>query len=240
MLQYTLEATQAACGVKPVVVIGHGAEVVRQAFEQTADFIVQEPQLGTGHATLQTENLLSGKTDLVLVVAADMALLRVETLSKLVKMQETHAGPITMLTVMGDDPRGFGRVVRDVAGRVLEVVEEAQATAEQLTIRELNTSVYCFEAGWLWRALKQIPLSTKGEYYLTDLVGIAAAENRSIAALVLDDPNEAIGINTRLHLAEAETWLRSQINRQWMISGVTIIDPATTTSRRGSGLTRIV
>ena len=233
MLSYVLEATQAVCEEKPVVVIGHEAGLVRQAFEETAEFIVQEPQLGTGHAVMQAEKLLKGKTDLVLVVAADMALLRAETLGKLVKMQETHDGPITMLTVVGEDPRGFGRVVRETGGRVLQVVEEAQATVEQLNIRELNTSVYCFEADWLWRALKQIMLSPKGEYYLTDLVAIAAAEDRSVMAYVLDDPHEAIGINTRVHLAEAEAWLRSQVNHQWMLSGVTIIDPATTYIERG-------
>jgi bifunctional UDP-N-acetylglucosamine pyrophosphorylase/glucosamine-1-phosphate N-acetyltransferase len=111
---------------------------------------------------------------------------------------------------------------------VQAVVEEAQATPEQLAIRELNTSVYCFRADWLWEALPRIPLSPKGEYYLTDLVGIAAAEGHSVQAIVQEDLNEMIGINTRVDLADAEALLRRRINRNWMLSGVTMIDPATT------------
>jgi bifunctional UDP-N-acetylglucosamine pyrophosphorylase/glucosamine-1-phosphate N-acetyltransferase len=141
---------------------------------------------------------------------------------------KAHNGPITMLTVNSADSRGFGRVVRSESGNVVAIVEESQATEEELNIQELNASVYCFSAGWLWDALKRIPLSSKGEYYLTDLVGIAVKDGFPVQAIPCPDPRELIGINTRVHLAEAETLMRQGVNRAWMEAGVTIIDPATT------------
>ncbi|HZW04537.1 MAG TPA: hypothetical protein VFF68_11465, partial [Anaerolineaceae bacterium] len=113
-------------------------------------------------------------------------------------------------------------------GNVLAVVEEAQATPEQKEIRELNASVYCFEAGWLWPALDQIEKSPKGEYYLTDIVAVAARAGLAVKALVAEDPAETIGINNRAYLAEAEAILRRRINNRWMDAGVTLVDPQTT------------
>jgi bifunctional UDP-N-acetylglucosamine pyrophosphorylase/glucosamine-1-phosphate N-acetyltransferase len=133
-----------------------------------------------------------------------------------------------MLTVTTDETRSFGRILRDPGGQVSGIVEEAQATPEQLSIHELNPGVYCFRAAWLWPALKRIALSPKGEYYLTDLVGMAVTEGHAIQTLSMEDPNEVIGINTRLHLAQANALLSQRINRQWMLAGVTMIDPIST------------
>jgi bifunctional UDP-N-acetylglucosamine pyrophosphorylase/glucosamine-1-phosphate N-acetyltransferase len=107
-------------------------------------------------------------------------------------------------------------------------VEEAQATPEQRLIKEVNASVYCFEADWLWKALELVPLSPKGEYYLTDVVEIAVSEGRNVAVVTADDEMETMGINTRVHLAEAETVMRRRILERLMLSGVTMIDPAST------------
>ncbi|RME05886.1 MAG: UDP-N-acetylglucosamine diphosphorylase/glucosamine-1-phosphate N-acetyltransferase, partial [Anaerolineae bacterium] len=113
-------------------------------------------------------------------------------------------------------------------GRVLAIVEEAHATPEQRAIRELNTGVFCFQADWLWDALGKIQPSPKGEYYLTDLVEIAVKEGRSVQALPVEDPVEVIGVNTRLHLAEATAQMQQRINQAWMLAGVTIVDPRST------------
>ena len=121
------------------------------------------------------------------------------------------------------------------------IVEEAAATPEQLSIRELNVGAYCFSAGWLWPALQRIPLSAKGEYYLTDTVELAAKDGLPVQALVSDDLTEVIGINTRVHLAEAEAAMRMRINAAHMLAGVTIVNPGVTyidqdvTHRRGYG-----
>lgn len=228
MILYALEAARSAADEKPVIVIGHGAEAVRQVVGDAARFVIQEQQLGTAHAVQTAETALRGQADLVLVTYADMPLLTGETLQRLVNAQRSHAGPITMLTVLADDPRGFGRVIRDADERVQEIVEEAQATPEQLRIRELNAGVYCFQADWLWGALSRIPLSPKGEYYLTDTVGLAVAEGLSVQALNTDDPQELLGINNRVHLAEAGQAMHQRINRNWMLAGVTLVDPDST------------
>ena len=228
MIDYAIQAVQPVCDGQPVIVIGSGMEAVRQAIGERARFAVQEQQLGTGHAVQAAASLLRGQDGLVLVTYGDMPLLTGATLRALVDTQRSHSGPLTMLTLLSSQPRGFGRVVRGPDGRVRAIVEEAQATPEQLSIQELNAGVYCFAAGWLWSALERVPLSPKGEYYLTDLVGIAAGDGLSIQALVLDDPEEALGVNTRVHLAEAEKAMRRRINEQWMLAGVTLIDPEKT------------
>jgi bifunctional UDP-N-acetylglucosamine pyrophosphorylase / glucosamine-1-phosphate N-acetyltransferase len=228
LASYSIDTTSEACGTKPVLIIGHGQDEVRQVLGETVEYILQEPQLGTGHAVLQARAALEGKSDLVLVTYADMPLITAATLRKLVEAQHSHAGPVTMLTVVAEDPRGFGRVLRNDRGDVLEVVEEAQATPEQLLVQELNSGVYCFDANWLWEALGKIQLSPKGEYYLTDLIGIATSQGHPVQALISEDDQEVIGINTRVHLAEAAAILRQRINEAWMLAGVSLIDPSNT------------
>jgi bifunctional UDP-N-acetylglucosamine pyrophosphorylase/glucosamine-1-phosphate N-acetyltransferase len=228
MIEYSLDTARQVTRTTPLVIIGHGAQAIRETLGDAVNSVVQEPQLGTGHALQQAEEVLRGRTDLVLVTAADMPLITAETLELLVSAQQDNTGPFTILTIMTDDPRGFGRVVRGDDGGVLSIVEETQATPEQMEIRELNAGVYCFQADWLWDALRRISISPKGEYYLTDLVEIATSDNASVQAILLDDPGEAIGINTRVHLAEAEAMLRGQINHRMMLAGVTIMDPKST------------
>ncbi len=228
MISYSLEAACMASTEKPVVVIGNGGDAVRQFLGDAARLVVQDPPLGTGHAVLQTEPLLRGHTDYVVVSYADMPLLRGETLRRLVKAQQENPGPLTILTVISGDSRGFGRVLRTTDGNVQAIVEEATATPEQLKITELNVGAYCFRADWLWDALNRIPLSKKGEYYLTDTVELAARDRLPVCAIVTEDLDEAIGINTRIHLAEASAAMYRRVNRALMLAGVTLVDPATT------------
>jgi bifunctional UDP-N-acetylglucosamine pyrophosphorylase/glucosamine-1-phosphate N-acetyltransferase len=190
--------------------------------------VLQEPQLGTGHAVMQAEALLKGNADFVVVCYSDMPLLRGETLQALVETQKANKGPISMLTVVSNDPRGFGRIIRKTDGTVAAIVEENAATEEQKQIRELNVGGYCFDAAWLWEALHRIPLSKKGEYYLTDTVELAVQNGLPVQATLMEDLEETIGVNTRIHLAEVETAMRRRINQQHMLNGVTMIDPATT------------
>jgi len=191
--------------------------------------VEQKEQLGTGHALMQTEPLLRDAADLILVYAADMPLLRVELLRQVVAVHGDHDGPITMITVESDNPRGFGRIVRDTNGDVLAIVEEVEATPQQRAITELNVGVYCFDAQWLWAALPHLqPSPRKGEYYLTDLVSLAVAAGQPVRTVSALDPTETLGVNTRAHLAEAERILRHRINTAWMAEGVTLVDPATT------------
>jgi len=229
MLMWAVESVrQAIQGGNPVVVVGPEARTAAQNLlgAQTT-LALQVERLGTGHAALQAADALSG-VNLILVTSADMPLLRAETLRKLVETQRRNYGPLTLLAAQTDSPRGFGRVVRDGAGHVMAVVEEAAATPEQLRLREVNAGAYCFRGDWLWGALRRLPLSPKGEYYLTDLVATAVAEAGAVGVVDAEDPDEVIGVNTRQHLAEAEAALRRRILGQWMLAGVTLQDPAST------------
>jgi bifunctional UDP-N-acetylglucosamine pyrophosphorylase/glucosamine-1-phosphate N-acetyltransferase len=228
MIAHSLAAAKAASSETPLVIIGFGAEAVREFLGKKARCVIQDPQLGTGHAVRQAESTLRGKTDLVLVTYADMPLLGSGTLRRLVDTQKINPGPLTILTVNAADPRGFGRVIRNAQGSVQAVVEEAAATDKQLSIHELNVGAYCFSAKWLWEALNKIKVSKKGEYYLTDTVALAVQAGQEVQALVSTDLQETIGINTRIHLAEAEVIMRQRINQAHMLAGVTIVDPAST------------
>lgn len=226
MLWHVMQPALDAGSEKPVVVIGNGAELVKETIgPQAADFVLQTEQLGTGHAAQQAETLLTGKVDQVLVMYGDMPCWRVETLQHIIQAQEANPGPMTMATIIVDDPRGFGRVVRDAQGKVLAIVEEAQCSDEQKQIKELNVGLYCFDADWLWQALRNVKLSPKGEYYLTDTVELAVQGGGQVLAIPIEDPDEAIGINTRVHLSEAEAVLRKRINHALMEAGVTMTDP---------------
>lgn len=232
---YALETARALACAPTGLVIGHGADQVRATISNlhppisNLHLVEQREQLGTGHAVLQARAVLQGQADAVLVWYADMPLLRVETLDRLIQHHLATHATITMLTLIADDPMGFGRIMRNDAQRVIGIVEERDATPEQLAIRELNCGVYCFDAAWLWEHLTQLqPNARNGEYYLTDLVGLAARESRRIEAIVSHDASEMLGVNTRVHLAQAEKIMRERINTALMLAGVTLIDPATT------------
>jgi bifunctional UDP-N-acetylglucosamine pyrophosphorylase/glucosamine-1-phosphate N-acetyltransferase len=228
MVAHALAAVYPLGEALPVLVVGVGADLVRNTLGDSVRYVVQEQQLGTGHAVQQAQSLLEGESDLVTVTYADMPLLRPETLQRMVAHHLASRSVVTILTIAPDEPRGFGRVVRDEMGHVVGVVEEPDATSEQLAIRELNAGVYCFDATWLWSHLDGIAVSKKGEYYLTDLVGMAVAEGSRVEAVTTDDPTEALGVNTRVHLAEAHVAMRQRINEKWMLEGVTLVDPAAT------------
>ncbi len=228
LVAYAVETARAVTGETPVLVVGHGGAQVRQTLGAQARYVWQAQQLGTGHAVMQARELLFGQADAILVSYADMPLLTEATLRAIIAGYQQDDVVMSFLTVIAQDPRGFGRVVRDDAGRPLGVVEEASCTPAQLAIRELNAGVYCFNAAWLWDNLPKIPLSPKGEYYLTDTVALAVSQGHGVRAVQTADEAELIGINTRVHLAEAEQILRARINRRWMEAGVTLLDPATT------------
>jgi bifunctional UDP-N-acetylglucosamine pyrophosphorylase/glucosamine-1-phosphate N-acetyltransferase len=226
MVQYAVEMAAQLSSEKPLLVVGCGADEVRRVVGDRVVYVEQREQLGTGHAVLQARPLLEGRSEMVAVWYADMPLLSAETLRRLLELHGERKGPITMLTVEADDPMGFGRILRDEAGHVVGIVEEAVASEEQKKIRELNCGVYCFDSDWLWPHLTQLPLSPKGEYYLTDLVAMAVAEEQVVAALKISDVTEVLGINDRTHLAQAEAAMRQRINEKWMLEGVTLLAPA--------------
>lgn len=225
LLQYSIDLAAELGTERIIVVIGNGAEEVREAGGDKVEFALQQERLGTAHALQAAEASARNDEDLIVVISADMPLLTGGTLQQLIEKQITSNGPMTLLTVRSRDPRGFGRILRDECGEVIGIIEEAQASLQQLKIDELNVGAYCFDARWLWQALKKIKISPKGEYYLTDIVAVAVGEGQPVVAITVEDEEETLGINTRVHLAEAERIIRRRINRRYMLAGVTMIDP---------------
>jgi len=228
LVSYAVEAMAAATGARPVLVVGPESAEVRAALGERTDYVVQPQPLGTADAVRQARSRLLGAADTVLVSYADMPLLRAETLSALVAAQSANPGALTLLSLRSANRGDFGRVVRNAAGQVQAVIEAAQATPQQLALTEVNVGAYCINAYWLLHALDRLPLSPKGEFYITDLVGLAVGEGMPVASVTIDDEDEVIGVNNRVQLAQAEAALRQRINTHWMLAGVTLADPATT------------
>ncbi len=227
MLQWVVDACREATGGAVTIVVGPEAADIREGLQGDVSFVVQEERLGTGHAALQAAQVLE-TVDLVLLVNGDLALVRPGTLARLIERQKEHEGPFTLLAARSSSPRGFGRLIRDEEGRPQRIQEAAHASPEELALKELNVGAYCFRGEWLWENLPRLDLSPKGEYYLTDLVALAADGGEVVATVEVDDMSETVGINNRVHLAEAESTLRDRINRRWMLAGITMQDPVTT------------
>jgi bifunctional UDP-N-acetylglucosamine pyrophosphorylase / glucosamine-1-phosphate N-acetyltransferase len=236
MVLHLFEAAEAIADLPPVVVVGPGGDGVRHLLGERATYVVQEEQLGTGHAALMAQPLLAGQTEQVIITYGDMPLLRRETLHRLAQTQAETGATIVLLSVLGQPESSFGRVVRGDEGQVVEIVEVAEAkkrpnTDTILNNRELNAGVYCFAADWLWAHLDKLPLRqarSGQEYYLTDLIETAVSQNRPVQAIITDDPDECLGAGTRAELVVVEKAFRRRANNRWLDNGVTLIDPDTT------------
>ena len=234
MVVWVLDAL-ADCAVQRVsVVVGHGADevtkrLVEEAGDRPLEFVEQAVQRGTGDAAAVG---LTGLGDDeyepqdVLVLTADTPLLRPETLAALVAAHREQDAACTILTAEMEDPTGYGRIVRGRDDRVMRIVEQADATDDEVEIREINTGILCFRRSLLAPALRRIqPDNAQGEYYLTDVVAVLADTGHKVTSMIADDPDETHGINDRVQLAAAEHELRRRINIGWMEKGVTLVDP---------------
>jgi bifunctional UDP-N-acetylglucosamine pyrophosphorylase/glucosamine-1-phosphate N-acetyltransferase len=195
------------------------------------EFVEQRVQRGTGDAAsvaLTASSFDGDGEDDLLIVPADTPLLRPETLATLAREHRAADAAATLLTAISD-PAGYGRVVRDEAGRVSHVVEQVDADDAELAINEWNTSIYCFRRGLLAPALRRLsPENAQGEYYLTDVVEVLRETGHLVIATPVDDPSEPVGVNDRAQLAAAEAVLRARVNDRWMREGVSMTDPAHT------------
>ena len=224
-----VDALEAAATV--VVLAQETIDQVRAQFGERYSYSVQVERLGTGHAVLQARSLLLNHSDEVLVLFGDTPLLRPETARAVVEARRASSALLSLLSFHAHPPTGYGRVLRDAAGHVLELIEERNATPEQRAITEGNSGIMCFDAAWLWDAIGRVQRNpVKGEYYLTDLVAMAVSESGPGAALAIPaaDEREAWGVNDRIQLAQAGAALRERLLEQQMRMGVTVVDPATT------------
>jgi bifunctional UDP-N-acetylglucosamine pyrophosphorylase/glucosamine-1-phosphate N-acetyltransferase len=231
LIGHVLRALAPLAPARTVLVVGHGGERVRATVGDTVEYVEQREQLGTGHAALQARPLLDGAVETVLVLYGDSPLIRSETLAQMIALHRATPGAhVTMLTCRTDTPYGYGRIIRDLGGRVAHIVEERVATEEQKDIREVNSGFYCFDSAWLWPRLAALPFhGTTGEIFLTDMIDLAVSEApESVQTVTVEGLEQASGINSRAQLAEAERMLRDQIRLHWMDEGVTIVDPPST------------
>ena len=228
MIDHVLAALAAAGVNRPVVVIGHGAEAVSQALGDRASTVVQEPQRGTADAVRVGLDGVGRDTQRVLVTMGDVPMQPPALYAALLASLDDAATAIALVSARPPDPAGYGRIVRGADGRASAIVEEADADEATRAIGEVNAGTYGFEAAWLRDAIGRVEASATGEYYLTDLVALAAADGRAVAVVEAADPEDAMGINDRVALSVAEERLRRRINERHMRDGVTIVDPAST------------
>lgn len=231
MLEHVIDSLHLAGVPRIVVVVGHQAGEVQDEIEADVEYVVQEQQLGTAHAVLQAKEHFAGYDGPLIVTYGDTPLYRPETYRRLIQSHLESGAQATVLSTFLDDPTGYGRVVREKEeGPFREIVEEKDISSEAIrAIREINTGTYCFDARRLFEVLGDVSNANRqGEYYLPDVLPLIGRRGGRVAVEVLADATEALGINDRRQLAEAEAVLRRRVLDRLMESGVTIVDPQST------------
>jgi bifunctional UDP-N-acetylglucosamine pyrophosphorylase/glucosamine-1-phosphate N-acetyltransferase len=225
MVDWVIDAARGA-GVERIVVV---ASPQTSGLLEGVEVAVQEEPLGTGDAVRSARTTLEGFDGDILVLNGDVPALRADTIRGLVEAHREAGAAATVLSFEPADPGAYGRIVRDADGRLARIVEAADASAEELAVREVNSGIYVFRADKLWPALELLdPRNAQGELYVTDTLGLLVADGERCAVLLAGDPLEAEGVNTRAELALAAASLRDRINEKHMLAGVTIVDPGST------------
>lgn len=228
LVRWVVDAAREA-GVGAIIsVLGHGIDVVRPLVEHDTQVVVQQQRNGTADAVNSAREACEGMTGSLLVLSGDCPLIRPETIASLARAREEADAAVAVLTMEAENPFGYGRIIRDAQGQVECIVEQKDCTPEQAAVTECNSGFYCFDAQHLFDALNRVSNeNAQGEFYLTDVIGIARADGRPVVALRAEDPEECLGINTRLQLSAATKAMQRRINTGFMLSGVTMLDPET-------------
>jgi len=230
MIQQVVQTAETLNPASISVIIGHQAEAVRAFLDgrRGVQFALQMPQRGTAHALQQAEPLLAGRAGTLVLLSGDVPLLRPATLRRLLDIHRGAGAAATVVTATVDRPYGYGRIIR-VGGRIARIVEERDASPAQRQVREINSGIYAFDLAPLFDQLRNIAAkNAQGEFYLTDLIALYRRRKLPLETVMVDDPAEIRGVNTRSELAEVSTIMRQNKNEELMAAGVTIVDPATT------------
>jgi bifunctional UDP-N-acetylglucosamine pyrophosphorylase/glucosamine-1-phosphate N-acetyltransferase len=229
LLSHVLATARRLKPEKVAIIVGHGAERVRQACHNDVTWVLQEQQLGTGHAVFCAKKSFGEFSGDILILSGDVPLISERTLNAIIQGHRHDNASLTLLTASLEQPRGYGRVLRHADGSIAGIVEEKDATDVQQQINEINAGVYVASAPFLFSALEKIEnRNEQGEYYLPDTVAVALKHGKRVATVNAEDAREVMGINTREELAQMEKILQERINRKWMDNGVTLRDPNTT------------
>ncbi len=225
MLAYVIEAAMEAGAEDICVVVGHKADVVMENTNYKVTYVEQREQLGTGHAVMQAEEFI-GEEGNILILFGDTPLIKGTTLKTMVDYHKKSNNSATVLSTKLEDPTGYGRIIRNENNTFVKSVEHKDATDKERSVNEINSGMYCFEAATLKKALKTItPHNAQGEYYLPDAVLYILENQLKADALVIDDYEEILGVNSRIQLAEATKIMQKRINEKHMNNGVTMINP---------------
>lgn len=228
MLAHVLTSVSEVDMTKNVVIVGHEADRVIATLPRGTQFVKQAEQLGTGHAVKIAADLLANEEGATLVIAGDTPLITGQTIDELFNYHFAQNATATILTAIAPNPTGYGRIVRGADETVEKIVEQKDANDFEKAITEINTGTYVFDNKALFKALGELTTdNAQGEYYLTDVIEIFKKAGQTVAAHVLDDFEESLGVNDRAALAQAEVTMRKRINHGHMVNGVTLIDPAT-------------
>ncbi len=212
-----------------ITVVGHGAERVKEVLGNRTKFVLQAEQLGTAHAVKVAKDELKDKEGTTIVMYGDTPLIRPETINSMLDHHENTNAKATVLTAMADDPFAYGRIIRDVNGKLVKIVEEKDATEQERKIKEINSGIYCFDNKLLFEMLEKVKNdNNQGEYYLPDVLGLIREQKEIIETYLCDDFDETFGVNDRVALAYAENVMRNRINTKHMLAGVTLVDPTNT------------
>ena len=227
LLSHVVKAVRGAGIPRPLVVLPQQSAPFREILEEV-DCVVQQTPRGTGDAVLAARSTVEGAGECVLVLNGDLPLLTRETLCSLMERHQASGAALTLLTAEEAPQSGLGRIVRGPTGQVKAIVEALEASPEERDIQEVNGGVYAFRSEALWPHLDALQPSASGEVYLTDLVALAVQAGEHVDALAVEDPTELLGVNNRVHLAQAEAVLRQRLRSHWMLAGVTLVDPSST------------
>jgi len=227
LIEHVLDMVGHAGIERSLVIVGHGRECIEARINNRAEFVVQKEQLGTGHAVMQAMPYLDDDQT-ILVLSGDQPLLKSETLEALIELHQDQEASATVLTAYMEQPFGYGRIIKQ-GENLVRIVEEKDATPVERKIKEVNTGTYCFRGFELKEALTKITTqNATGEYYLTEVFDILLKHKKKVLTHCTPNSHEALGINSRGQLAEAEGIVRKRILEHWMAEGVTIVDPAST------------
>jgi bifunctional UDP-N-acetylglucosamine pyrophosphorylase/glucosamine-1-phosphate N-acetyltransferase len=231
IIDYVLDLAADVSPNPPVMIVGYQREAVQEAVGSRARFAVQEQQHGTGHAVLQAASILEATgvdRKRVLILSGDVPLTRAETLRRLLDEHERSGNALTLLSMKLDDPAMYGRIVRDADGAVVRIVEAKDASDDEKKIGEVNAGIYVFEGAHLFDNLRNLsPDNAQKEYYLTDLLKVVRDAGHRVGAVVVDDPVEALGVNSRGELAQVENEIQRRVVTKLMSEGVTFRNPST-------------
>ncbi len=229
MIEYIVENIEKTDIDEIVAIVGYKKEVIMDLLKDRAKYAVQEQQLGTGHAALSAAPLLEGKEGTTFILPGDMPLMEYPLMDKLMRAHEEMGNDLTVVTMVVDYPKGYGRIVRDEYGTVKGIVEENDCTESEKQIKEVNSSVYIVDNKALFETLKQIKKNDrKGEYYLTDIVNLMH-QHYKVNTFVVRNSMVTMGINDLYAISIAEKYLRDSINKGHMLSGVSMVNPETIT-----------